>query len=120
MRSFHDPDERRVLAGGRVVVDVVTVGEMPVQRVSHAPGWRWSVHSSPDVGTARCPNTHVGVLISGRLHVEEGDGTSGEAGPGDLLVILPGHDAWTVGDEPAVLIQFDEGASAARRFGLVP
>lgn len=117
-RSFEEPDERTSLAGGRVRVDVVRIGEMPVKRVSHAPGWRWSEHSGPEVGAERCPDTHVGLLLAGRLGVELADGSSFEAGAGDVVVIPPGHDAWVVGDEPAVLVQFDEGASAARRFGL--
>ena len=117
-RSFDDPAERRVLAGGRVVADVVRIGEMPVLRVSHEPGWRWSEHSRPEVGSDRCPNTHVGLMLSGRMAIEGADGSRVEAGPGDVLAILPGHDAWTLGDEPAVLVQFDEGTSAATRFGL--
>lgn len=117
-RSFAEPDERRSLAGGRVTAEVVRLGELPVVRASHAPGWRWSEHSAPEAGKPRCPNTHVGVMLSGRMHVVEADGSSYDAGPGDVLAIGPGHDAWTLGDEPAVLLQFDEGESAARRFGL--
>jgi hypothetical protein len=118
--SFETPDERRTLAGGRVTIDVVRAGGVPVLRVSHAPGWRWSLHTAPEVGVDRCPAYHVGVLVAGELAVEEADGTSYVARPGDPLAILPGHDAWTVGDEPAVLVQLDEGESAGRRFDLIP
>jgi hypothetical protein len=117
--SFETPDERRTLAGGRVTIDVVRVAGVPVLRVSHAPGWRWSRHSAPEAGVDRCPNYHVGALVSGELAVEEADGTTYVARPGDPLAIEPGHDAWTVGDEPAVLVQLDEGESAGRRFGLI-
>ena len=117
-RSFDEPAERRVTAGGRVVAEVVYLGEMPVLRTSHAPGWRWSEHTGPEAGSDRCSNTHVGVMLSGRIEVEAADGSRVQVGPGDVVAILPGHDAWTLGDEPAVLLQFDEGASAARRFGL--
>jgi quercetin dioxygenase-like cupin family protein len=117
-RSFEEPDEQKWLAGGRVRVDVVHIGEMPVKRVSHAPGWRWSVHSGPETNSERCPDTHVGLLLSGRLGVELGDGLNFEAEPGEVVAIPSGHDAWVLGDEPAVLVQFDEGASAARRFDL--
>ncbi len=117
--SFETPDERRTLAGGRVSIDVVRVAGMPVLRVSHAPGWRWSLHSAPEAGVEHCPNYHVGVLVSGELAVEEADGTAYVARPGDPLAIEPGHDAWTLGDEPAVLVQLDEGESAGRRFGLI-
>ena len=33
-------------------------------------------------------------------------------------MIEPGHDAEVVGDQPAVLIEFDAQADTARRFGL--
>jgi hypothetical protein len=101
-----------------VIVEVVRLGGMPVLRSTHPPGWRWSEHTGPELGLERCPATHVGVITSGRLNVLEADGSSFEAGPGDVVAIRPGHDAWTVGDEPAVLVQFDEGDSALRRFGL--
>jgi len=117
--SFDTPDERRTLAGGRVTIDVVRVAGVPVLRVSHAPGWRWSQHTAPEAGVDRCPGYHVGVLVSGELAVEEADGTTYVARAGDPLAIEPGHDAWTVGDEPAVLVQLDEGESAGRRFELV-
>jgi quercetin dioxygenase-like cupin family protein len=116
--SFEHPDEQRSMAGGRVTVDVVRLGELPMLRISHAPGWRWSEHTGPEVGLGRCHGTHVGLMLSGRMHVLEADGTEFEAGPGDVLAVGPGHDAWTVGDEPSVLVQLDEGESARRRFGL--
>lgn len=116
--SFDEPSERRTMAGGRVTVEVARAGALPVLRVSHAPGWRWSEHTAPEVGAERCPGTHVGVMVAGRMAVEEADGARYEAGAGDAVVIGPGHDAWTVGEEPAVLVQFDEGAAAAERFGL--
>jgi hypothetical protein len=33
-----------------------------------------------------------------------------EAGSGEILMLPPGHDAWVVGDEPAVTIDW-QGAS---------
>jgi quercetin dioxygenase-like cupin family protein len=115
---FDDPRELRTAAGGRVSMEVVDAGGMPVLRVSHAPGWRWSRHSAPEAGVDRCPAVHVCVMIAGELAVEEADGTSYVLRAGDPAVIPPGHDAWTVGAEAAVLVQFDEGDSARRRFGL--
>ena len=116
--DFTSSQERRLLAGGRVIVDIVRLGDVPILRVTHAPGWRWSVHSASESGTERCGNIHVGVMTSGRMLVELRDGTRYEAGPGDVLAIPAGHDAWTVGDEPAVLVQFDEGESARVRYRL--
>jgi quercetin dioxygenase-like cupin family protein len=116
--SFDDAQERRTAAGGLVSMEVVHAEGVPVLRISHAPGWRWSLHSAPEAGVDRCPAAHVCVLIEGELAVEEADGTSYVLRPGDPALIPPGHDAWTVGSEPAVLVQFDEGDSARRRFGL--
>ena len=116
--AFDDPQDRRTAAGGRVSIEVVYAAGIPVLRISHAPGWRWSRHSASDAGVDRCPALHVGVMIAGQLAVEEADGTSYVLRAGDPAVIQPGHDAWTVGAEPAVLVQFDEGDSARRRFGL--
>jgi hypothetical protein len=36
-----------------------------------------------------------------------------------VFAIPAGHDAWVTGDEPCVIVQFDEGESAARRFNVV-
>jgi hypothetical protein len=116
--SFDDPEERRTLAGGRVAVEVVTMAGMPVLRISHAAGWRWSRDSAPEAGTDRCPSVHVGVMTAGELGVEEADGRTYVLQAGDPVAISPGHDAWTVGSRAAVLVQFDEGDSALRRFGL--
>ena len=114
--NFDAPEERRILANGRVLVDVVRIGEVPVLRVTHAVGWRWSTHSAEDAKAATCGNVHVGVMISGRMMVRLREGSTIELTAGDAFAIPAGHDAWTVGDEPAVLIQVDEGASANQRY----
>ena len=117
--SFDDPEERRTLAGGRVAVDVVRMAGMPVLRISHAAGWRWSRDSAPgNAGLDRCQSVHVGVMTAGELGVEEADGRTYVLRAGDPVAISPGHDAWTVGPEAAVFVQFDEGDSAQQRFGL--
>jgi hypothetical protein len=117
--SFDDPEERRTLADGRVAVDVVRMAGMPVLRITHNVGWRWSRDSVPgDSSVDRCQSVHVGVMTAGELGVEEADGRTYVLRAGDPVAISPGHDAWTVGPEAAVFVQFDEGDSAQRRFGL--
>jgi hypothetical protein len=71
-----------------------------------------------EAGTDFCANIHVGVMIAGRMMVQRVDGTRYEAVAGDVLAIAAGHDAWTLGDAPAVLVQFDEGESARTRYRL--
>jgi quercetin dioxygenase-like cupin family protein len=108
VRSFDSPDETRPLAGkGRV--DVVSIGGKAVLRATYEPGWRWSEHVKPIARTERCESSHLLYVSSGRLRVAMDDGTDGEAGPGDVVRVEPGHDAWVAGDEPVVAVDF--GAS---------
>jgi hypothetical protein len=53
---------------------------------------------------------HRGYVLSGRMHLEMDDGQALEIGPGDFVVIPPGHDAWTLGTEPCVILDFGGGA----------
>jgi class 3 adenylate cyclase len=108
---FNHPAETRVFPRGRV--DVVELGDIVVGRMSYEPGWRWSVDVKPAAGTQRCEYHHLGVTLSGRLRVEMPDGTELEIGPGDVFEIPPGHDAWVVGDEPWVSVDFE----AMRTYG---
>jgi mannose-6-phosphate isomerase-like protein (cupin superfamily) len=111
-RSLDKADEQ--VDKGPVHIDVIRLGDLKVKRQTHPPGWRFST----DMGQAQCYDTHVGYAISGHLHVRLGDGQELDVRGGDVFVIPPGHDAWTIGDEDTVLVQFDEGASALERFGV--
>jgi hypothetical protein len=97
-----------------VQVDIVQLGDMKVKRATYPSGWRFSTH----MGAPRCNDTHVGHVLSGHLSAELSDGTRLELGPGSVFAIPAGHEAWVVGDEPFVMVQFDEGESAARRFNV--
>jgi class 3 adenylate cyclase len=102
VRSFAEPDELVDLESVRsamITRDGITVS-YDVQR----PGWRWSKDIGPLVGTEWCAVRHIGVMISGRMHILLKDGTEYEVGPLSLMEIPADHDAWTVGDEPAVTI----------------
>jgi quercetin dioxygenase-like cupin family protein len=103
-RSLDEPDEIREFPLGQVSIvnlDGVTVGRGVFQ-----PGWRWSEHVKPLAGTSSCEAAHTGYIQSGRMQVRMDDGTEGVAGPGDAFVIAPGHDAWIVGDQPCVFLDF--------------
>lgn len=108
-KSFASPDETRTPDKTRV--EVVALGNVKAARMTFQPGWRWSECVKPVAGTDRCQAHHVGAVVSGRIHVTHGDGNEVELGPGDAYVIDPGHDAWVVGDEPFVGLEF-ESASA--------
>ena len=109
-RSFDEPDDQKLKGG--VQIDVAKLGELTVKRASYPVGWRFS----KDMGADRCMDTHVGYAVAGKIHVVLSDATELEIKAGDAVMIPAGHDAWVVGDEPAVLVQFDEGESAAKRF----
>ena len=108
-KSFDAPDETRPFAA-KGKAEVVTVGGVTALRGTFEPGWRWSEHVKPLAGTTSCQAAHAGYVLSGRMGMRMDDGTEAEVGAGDVFVAAPGHDAWTVGDEACVLIDF--GASA--------
>ena len=99
------PDEVRPFpAKGQV--QLVDLAGGPVGKSVFEPGWRWSEHVKPMAGTESCRATHLGYILAGRLHIRMDDGSEGEVGPGDAVRIDPGHDAWVVGDESCVMIDF--------------
>ncbi len=97
-KNFGSPDERETFPLGES--REVHLGELVVARTYQAPGWRWSEHVKPIVGTPSCLFRHSGVVLSGRLRWRLDDGTEVEFGPDDVFDIPAGHDAWVVGDEP--------------------
>lgn len=114
IKSLESPDETRPFAD-RGKADVVSVGAGSVLRGVFEPGWRWSEHVKPIAGTESCQTRHLGYVLSGRMHIVMDDGSEGEVGPGDVVTIEPGHDAWTVGDEPCVLVDFGQVEQYAKR-----
>ena len=110
-RRFSEPSDVRTIPHGRI--DVVDLDDTVVGRMTYEPGWRWSVDVRPIAGTDTCQYHHLGVTLSGRLRAQMADGTELEIAPGDVFEIPPGHDAWVVGDEPWVSVDFE----AMRTFG---
>ena len=105
-KSFDQPDETRTFTDGKGKVDVVTVGDGPIGRGRFEPGWRWSQNVKPIAGTDSCQVEHIGYVLEGRMALQMDDGTEREFGPGDTFHMPPGHDAWIVGDEACVLLDF--------------
>jgi class 3 adenylate cyclase len=103
-KRFDEPDDLVTLP--LLVSQVVVLGEVYVARSIHEPGWRWSEHVKPVVGTPSCLHHHKGVVVSGQMEVETDAGARRRIGPGEALEVPPGHDAWVVGDEPLVTIEF--------------
>ena len=111
-KSFDTPDETRTPDKSRI--EVVALGSSKAARFTFQPGWRWSECIKPVVGTDSCRARHVGAAVGGRLHVVHDDGSEAEVGPGEAYVIEPGHDAWVVGDEPVVLLEFESADTYAK------
>ena len=111
-KNLDQPDETRPFGHGHL--DLVQLGDVTVGRAVFEPGWRWSTDVKPVAGTDTCQQGHVGYVLSGRMKVVMDDGSEGEAGPGDAVVIAPGHDAWTVGDEACVVLDFQGAAGYAK------
>jgi hypothetical protein len=103
-KSFDEPDEVREFPLGRA--EIVEIGGGEVGRMTLQPGWRWSEHIKPAAGTDLCEAPHFQYHVSGVLHVVMADGSEFDAHPGDVTALPQGHDAWVVGDEPAVVVDW--------------
>ena len=99
-KNLRSPDEVRSLP--RLRVEVVRIGERSLMRATFEPGWKWSEHVKPTVGTSSCEVAHVGYLISGRLATRMNDGTQLVFEPGDFVDIPPGHDGCIFRLKPAI------------------
>ena len=103
-KNLGQPEEIVELEGTRE--EAVEIGDFTVARVVSQPGWRWSLHMKAAVGTEWCEAHHVGWQMSGRSGFLLRDGTTFEVGPDDVFEVPPGHDGYTIGDEPAVSIEW--------------
>jgi hypothetical protein len=111
-KNLDTPDEKRAFDNGEL--HVVEIAGATIGRAVFRPGWKWSNDVKPVAGTDSCEAPHTGYILSGRLHIRMDDGTEGEAGPGDAFVVSPGHDAWVVGDEPCVALDWSGVADYAK------
>lgn len=114
-KSLNSPDETRPFEGETGQLQLVNIDGGAVGRATFQPGWRWSTHVKPIARTDSCQAAHAGYFISGRMKVVMDDGTEDEFGPGDLMICPAGHDAWIVGNEPCVVIDWAGFAEYAKR-----
>jgi len=104
VKNLLTPDEAIRMPGA--TADLVTIDDLTVGREVNQPGWSWSTDMRPLVGGEWCESHHIGMVVSGHEGFRLRDGTTFEIGPDDVFDIPPGHDAWTIGDEPAVMIEW--------------
>ena len=112
-RSFTKPDEIREFPRGRA--EILKVGGADLGRLVFQPGWRWSKDLKPLAKTKSCEAPHFQFHVSGRLAIQMDDGTQFTAGPGDVTSLPSGHDAWVVGDEPVVVVDWFGASRYAAR-----
>ena len=104
VKSFGKADEVREFLKGKV--ELVNVGGATVGRAVLQPGWRWATSVQPIAKTKSCEAPHFQYHVSGILRVRMDDGTEFDCKAGDISLLPPGHDAWVVGNEPAVVVDF--------------
>ena len=103
-KNFKTPDEVRTFAKGKV--EVVKLGDATIGRATFEPGWRWSTCVKPLANTNSCEAAHFGYQVSGTMRIRMDDGTELECKAGDVALVPPGHDAWVVGNESVVIVDF--------------
>jgi len=108
-KTFAEPNEVLEFPNGKA--EILSVGGADVGRLIFRPGWRWSTDVQPLAQTASCEAPHFQYHVSGTLGIRMDDGTEFTAGPGDVTSLPKGHDAWVIGDEPVVVVDWF-GASA--------
>lgn len=112
-KSFKNPDDVRKFEKGKV--ELLNIGGGVVGIFILEPGWRWSLHVKQIAKTSLCENAHFYYQLSGHLAVKMADGTQFETAKSDVTTIPPGHDAWVVGDETVVLIDWAGAAHYAEK-----
>jgi quercetin dioxygenase-like cupin family protein len=114
-KQFDAPDEVRPFKDGMGQVELVDLSGSKVGLGTFQPGWRWSEHVKPLSGTDSCQVEHIGYVLEGRMHVQMDSGEGIDVGPGDAFRMPPGHDAWIVGDEACVILDFGGLTGYARQ-----
>ena len=113
VKGFGAPDEVRTFPKGRV--ELVKIGGVTIGRGVFEPGWKWSTCVKPLAKTNSCEAPHFQYQISGTMKVVMDDGTARECKAGDLSFLPSGHDAWVVGNEPVVVVDFQGMADYAKQ-----
>ena len=117
-KDFQHPDETRSFEKGKL--ELIRLGGGVVGRFTLEPGWRWSKHVRPVAKTGWCEAPHFQYQLSGRLHIKTAEGQEFETSAGDVTALPSGHDAWVVGHEAVVLIDWSGAADYAKQAATKP
>jgi mannose-6-phosphate isomerase-like protein (cupin superfamily) len=112
VKNFNNPDEVREIPYGKL--EIINVGGKFAGKTTFQPGWKWSESVKPLAKTHSCEFNHLLYVISGTMRVKMDNGTELDCKAGDICNIPPGHDAWVIGNEQVISIDFDENANYAK------
>jgi hypothetical protein len=112
-RTFDTPDETREFPHGRA--EILRIGDAEVGRMVFEPGWRWSADVKPIAKTESCQAPHFQYHVSGRLAIRMDDGAEFIAGPGEVTSLPSGHDAWVIGEDPVVVVDWFGASNYAKQ-----
>jgi hypothetical protein len=110
--SFNNPYEIREFPNGRL--ELIKIGGAIVGRGTFQPGWVWSESVKPIAKTDSCKAAHFQYQLSGVMKVRMDDGQEFTSRAGDVTIFPPGHDAWVVGNEPVIVVDFQGMAEYAK------
>jgi hypothetical protein len=103
-KSFNSPDEIRTFDKGEL--QLLNIGGATIGRAVFEPGWKWSTSLKNIAKTKSCEAPHFQYHVSGTLKVIMDDGAERELKAGDISLLPSGHDAWVIGNEPVVVVDF--------------
>lgn len=108
--SFTD-DTVEVVTAGRISKRVAKLDGMSVTLVTFGKGASIAEDGVATglMHTRLCEEAHVGYVLQGALGVRQRDGSEEIFRAGDVMLLPPGHDAWTVGEEDFMFVQFSRG-----------
>ena len=112
-KDFAKPDEVRTFEKGKA--EILNMTDGVIGRLTLQPGWQWSKHVKPVAKTDWCLAPHFQYQVSGRVHVKMEDGREFETGPGEVIDLPSGHDAWVVGNEPVILVDWEGARDYAKK-----
>ena len=113
IKNLNKPEEVRTFEKGKV--ELVNVGGIMIGRATFEPGWRWSKHVKPLAKTKSCEAPHFQYQVSGTMHVVMDNGMEKDIKAGEVSSLPMGHDAWVVGDEPVVVVDFQGMVDYAKK-----
>ena len=111
-KEFGKPDEVRTFEKGKI--ELVKMAAGTVGRMTLEPGWQWSKHVKPLAKTDWCLAPHFQYLVSGKIRVKMADGEEFDLGPGSVSALSQGHDAWVIGNEPVIGVDWAGASNYAK------